>query len=291
MMNYLPLAPRPNDISGTELAVLQQREGARCSEIVRKVRAGEPPVFSHVTALRLLGIEVPKMAAEVRGGSALCWEAVHTCTAERRTRTDMKNVRSHLWSRPLRPVLVDGRFRCVDPLVAWEQMAEWLTLDELVVLGDAMMRRQRNFIPDGVRGFERILEADRHFRGRKACLKALPLLRCGTDSSQETRLRLLMEKHGLTGAVVNMKTLDPLSGKVSYFDIAYPQHGFALEYHGRQHGLHETWTRDIDKVRFLFRQNMYVFGVKADDMTNERKMNELLATIFTQISVPRLVGE
>jgi hypothetical protein len=36
---------------------------------------------------------------------------------------------------------------------------------------------------------------------------------------------------------------------------------------------------------------MYVFGVKAEDMKKERKMNELLATIFTQISAPWLVGD
>lgn len=179
---------------------------------------------------------------------------------------------------------------CVHPLVAWEQMAEWISLEELVVLGDSLMRRQRSFVPGGVRRFEEILETDLNFRGRKACMKAVSMPRSGTDSSQETRLRLLMERHGLTGAVVNMKTCDPVSGKVSYFDIAYPQYGFALEYHGRQHGLHETWTHDIDKVRFLFRQNMYVFGVKAEDMKNERKMNELLATIFTQISAPGSSG-
>ena len=52
---------------------------------------------------------------------------------------------------------------CVHPLVAWEQMAEWISLGELVVLGDSLMRRQRSFVPWGVRRFEEILETDLNF--------------------------------------------------------------------------------------------------------------------------------
>jgi very-short-patch-repair endonuclease len=112
-------------------------------------------------------------------------------------------------------------------------------------------------------------------------------MRENTDSSHETRLRLKMEDFGFKGAVVNLEMINDLTGRPMYFDIAYPDYQFSLEYQGAQHGFHEQWTRDIKKERFLDRIGWVVFPVFADDLNDEASWNTLMASIIAKVGAPQ----
>lgn len=84
--------------------------------------------------------------------------------------------------------------------------AQWLDMEELVKLGDAMMRRYILHEMMTIQDFVDFLDwvddyARRNHRyaprGIMKCRKALPLMAQGTDSAAETMLRLILIRYGL----------------------------------------------------------------------------------------------
>lgn len=239
-------------------------------------------VFSHTTALKLLGIEIPRIRE-----ASLALGKLHISVPSKSLRPSIQQVQPHLWAHEVMVATVLHTLKCVPPVVAWEQMAPWVSLVELVALGDSIMRRDRHLKRAKLDDFARQLLKDQNFAGRVKCLRALPLMREDTDSSQETRLRLKMEMSGFKDAVINLKMTDLVADRFYYLDIAYPQHNFSLEYHGAHHGLHQQWKTDIRKQRFLDRVGWKEFQVCAEDLKNEAEWNTLLAAIIAKVGLPQ----
>ena len=78
---------------------------------------------------------------------------------------------------------------------------------------------------------------------RKARL-ALEQSRVGSDSAQETRLRLALEDAGLPEPELNAPT-DLGSGVVRQPDLSYPEYKVAVEYEGEGHSDAAQIVRDI----------------------------------------------
>lgn len=149
--------------------------------------------FSHVTALRLHGIELPwRLAAD---------ERLHVITRSRGPRTQRGGFVAHLCSQPGLEVVQRDSLRMTSPAQTWLNLAHGMLLDDLVILGDAMMRRRTPLTT--VDSIVRRLEATHKMRGLALCRAALDLLRPGTDSSMETRTRLLLVSAGLPCPDVN----------------------------------------------------------------------------------------
>src|SRR5690606_21321569 len=94
-----------------------------------------PPgaAFSHVTALRLWNVEIP-------------WPHdgdtdIHVLVPESATDPQRAGIRAHTHRRPLIPLTALRGLPVVVPEHAWLLMAHTLPAEELVVLGDAMLRR------------------------------------------------------------------------------------------------------------------------------------------------------
>lgn len=112
-----------------------------------------------------------------------------------------------------------------------------LSLVDLVVLGDSLVRRKR-VAP------EALIEAAAAIRGRVGAhlRHAAGLVRPEVDSAMESRLRLLMVLAGLPEPTVNHKIWWP-DGTVRFrFDLSYPEYRLAIEYDGRQHADSEQWA-------------------------------------------------
>jgi hypothetical protein len=121
-----------------------------------------------------------------------------------------------------------------------------LSLVDLVVLGDSLVRRKR------VRP-EALIETAAALRGRSGAhlRQAAGLVRAEVDSAMETRLRLLMVLAGLPEPTINHKIWWP-DGTVRFrFDLSYPEHRLAIEYDGRQHADPEQWGIDIDRREWM----------------------------------------
>ena len=134
--------------------------------------------------------------------------------------------------------------------------AAYLELEELVVLADSMMRRDRRLcrttsdnlslyldeVEAQVRAVKESGANSYLFRGYKKCRHALLLARAGTDSSMETRTRLALMKYGLDCPLVNYPIFVGNNTKPIYLDLAYPEFKICIEYEGSHHA--GQWLND-----------------------------------------------
>ena len=117
------------------LARLRTRTIEQCLEAQR--RTGRRLVFAFDTALSLQGIELPRYR---RGG--LLADTLHAVIESNGVRTILQGICFVLWSGPQTHMPIHhGRLRCTDSVTTWAMHANRLEDEELVVLGDSMMRR------------------------------------------------------------------------------------------------------------------------------------------------------
>lgn len=171
-----------------------------------------------------------------------------------------------LWG--LRPACVDissprqvtvesiGALRVSSPASTWAMLADDLSVDELVELGDAIV-----FIPR-VRGMRRGTERDalstiaklrtaamvprRTHHAR--LLETLDLVRVGSASPPETRIRLACMRAGLPEPVLDFDVFAADGTPIGFTEIAFPDYGLLIESDGDHHRVDRAqWYRDIDK--------------------------------------------
>lgn len=231
-------------------AQVERRCLARISGLKRR------PVFSHVTALQLMGVDLPHHGLDE--------SALHICVPSRDDRPHLNGIARHVWSQDQDVMETDGGVLHTGPVATWAAMATHLNLIELVVLGDALVRRQCPLTT--VDAFQRFLDDSTKFRGKMRCLRAAELIRAGTDSPQESRGRLLFDSAGLPECCVNYEAwriddagqdefgtngeLLPVQGHLNFFDMAWPEQRVAVEYDGFAfHGDQRAWMKDRTKRR------------------------------------------
>ncbi|MFC5222805.1 hypothetical protein [Bifidobacterium leontopitheci] len=215
-------------IAERQLAEAQAQEYARFHDLSR--RTGLPLVASHVSALKLLGIEVPE---RFRAGFDAA--AMHVAVGSNAQRRALKGVRLHVVDEALlmeETSAAAADFGVVSPELALAQMASVLDLYELVILGDCMMRRgaQKHTTKEAVIAF---VAYHGGFPGRAKLIAAIPLMREDTDSSYETKLRLLAACRGLGSGDVNREIVS--RGRSWHGDVVYEELRVILEYDGMFH--------------------------------------------------------
>lgn len=238
-------APRPGDVV------------ARCCELLPAL----PPaaVFSHATALDLLEVDRPR---GLRRPDDVHVEVPHTVRRPRRNK-----VVGH--SRPAdarEPVLIRHGLPVVLAARLWAQLAGELDGVELVVLGDALVRRQRPraALRDLERAVDRLAPGT---RGARRLRDALPLVRAGTDSCQETRLRLALVGAGLPCPEVNRPVHDRDGRFVALPDLSYRQQRVGIEYDGDVHRTEpRAWRRDVARRQALEHAGWRLITCTADDV-------------------------
>lgn len=148
------------------------------------------------------------------------------------------------------------------PTDTFVDLAEDLSLVDLVVLGDSLVRR-------GVLTPERLVAAADEAAGRSVRLsrRAARLVRAGVDSPQETRLRLLLVLAGLPEPVVDHVLRDEFGSWVYRLDLAYPEIKVAVEYDGRQHAESRTqWVGDVGRREWFDGHGWRIVTVLSDDL-------------------------
>jgi very-short-patch-repair endonuclease len=133
----------------------------------------------------------------------------------------------------------------VGAVEAWCQLASLASEDELIMAGDALLRRHQPLARYA--DLSSAVETAARRRGIRRLRTALPLVRARTDSPMETVLRLAIIRSGLPEPVVNY-AID-VGDKLLHADLAYPRHKVAVEYDGDQHRSDvRQYERDIDRL-------------------------------------------
>jgi len=135
----------------------------------------------------------------------------------------------------------------LSPPDCWTALSSELSMDELVIAGDSLLRRKAPLAT-----VKDLVDARaRHGKRRGAGLlaRAFPMLRARTDSAREVALRLLLVRSGLPEPVVNYSIRDAI-GEM-FGDLAYPEWFVLVEYDGRHHLTDEQAAADILRLERL----------------------------------------
>lgn len=170
-------------------------------------------MFSHVTAAKIHGLHLPiRLVRDHR---------VHLVTASRQRRPRIRGTVAHY--RPasrLQAITVAGLV-ATPPVQTWLHCAASLSLDEVIIIGDQLVRRQSPFATMQELEGAVIENAGRH--GAKRLRAALEFIRPGTDSPRETMARLAIVRAGLPEPEINGVVRDTAGRYLRRCDLLYPQ--------------------------------------------------------------------
>lgn len=184
---------------------------------------------SHASAARVFDLPVPTSADE------------HVSVRAAGLRRRHRGVRAHVGRHTV--VRIFGGVAVSEPRMLFVEMAEMLTLVDLVVLGDAMARRGL-VSPEELVRFCAGVPHKMASRARRAAA----YVRRDVDSPMETRLRMLLVLAGLPEPQVNLKVRDEIGDVVRKYDLSYPEVRVAVEYNGAVHVLVPgAWEADLSR--------------------------------------------
>lgn len=219
-----------------------------------------PPgtAFSHTTALRLLGVEIPRELDD---------DAVHVRLPVAGTRPRRRGITAHA-VREIGPLVRVGGLPVSAPHVAWFDCARLpeVDVDTLVVLGDATLRR-RTSVSSLAKLASAVDATLPRAPGRARARRALLDVRPRTDSNQETRTRLLLVRNGLPCPEVNEPIVSPSGKFLALPDMLFRAQRTVVEYDGEVHRVQRAlWVRDIHRRERLQAAGWTVITVTADDL-------------------------
>ncbi|MEE9097224.1 hypothetical protein [Pseudarthrobacter phenanthrenivorans] len=147
---------------------------------------------------------------------------------------------------------VDG-LPVTTPARTWLDMAELLSVDEIVAMGDSCVRVPRPRLEGrdmplcSLWDLQRMVEKHRGKRGIRKAKEALELIRAGSDSAQETLLRLAIVRAGLPEPELNVPIIADDGSRHHEPDLSYRKYRIGIEYEGEHHGDASQIARDIDR--------------------------------------------
>lgn len=236
-------------ISLTELTQDKYECLRQCADILK--RTGHRPVWALSTALRLQSVELPR-GLRLPGKFDEQIAVVENANAK----YHVKGLRLVTWQAPFDIVPI-GAGECTSPACTWAMCASRLSLGELIVLGDSLMRRDGRLKRACREDFVAYLDAaetwaqehgTRMFPGYRDCRRAIRLMRENTDSSQETRTRLVLMRLGLDCPEPNY-AVRVAGGRQLFLDMAYPRFKVCIEYDGGHHAY--QWVCDSHRRQLI----------------------------------------
>jgi hypothetical protein len=160
------------------------------------------------------------------------------------------------------------------PARTWLDLANELTPDFLVALGDHLVRNPR----PGLEGREQpyatieslgaMLRDHSWSRGVGKAKKALELMRVGSDSVPETLLRLAMEAAGLPQPELQLQ-LYPDNPRSPTADLGYRRYRLAIQYEGSHHLDEAQRLSDARRDRAFRRAGWTVLLVTFEDLRDD----------------------
>ncbi len=230
---------------------------ARCRALGR--RMGDRHFFSHVTAAQLWDIPLPRHVAQE--------QALHVATLAPGRAMRRHGVVGHKLAIAPTVVVVRDGLRLTTPEETWCQLASTLTIEDLAVAADALIRRKQP-----LSSLPALKEAASGMKGRSGAhraRRAVEVAHPGTDSPMESRLRLALRRAGLPHPEVNGIVSDAAGGFVAMCDLVFREQRVAVEYDGSHHRIvEEQYERDIDRHWFLDEIGWRTIRINRSHMVN-----------------------
>lgn len=209
--------------------------------------------FSHLSAAHLLDAPLP---------ARLRWDEVHVGVRPPDRAPRVAGVVGHrLAGLSGDPMLIEG-LAVVSPADMWCQLGPMLSIDELIAVGDHLVRErgasgrwrhQRLPARCSLDDLTAALSGSRHL-GAGSLRAAFPQIRAGSESPKETELRLAFVRAGLPEPVLNHELRDRRGRFIARLDLAYPVYRAAFEYDGRQHATDPgQFAKDVDRIHAVTR--------------------------------------
>ncbi|SEB95129.1 hypothetical protein SAMN04489844_1387 [Nocardioides exalbidus] len=184
---------------------------------------------THASAARVYDLPIPTIALE------------HVSVPRAGQRRRHAGVKVHVGGKVTTRV-VNG-IRVSEPRMLFVEMASLVGLVDLVVLGDAMVRRNLVTAAALVAWC-----ADVAHPAARAARQAAAYVRAGVDSPMESRLRMLIVLAGLPEPAVNLEVRDEVGQMIRKYDLSYPAVRVAVEYNGKVHVVTtEAWESDLER--------------------------------------------
>ncbi len=204
--------------------------------------------FSHSTAAQLHGFRMPEGFRE----TGLHVTSIAPLRAPRGT-----GIIGHASQRAT-VELIDG-LRLLSATETWCQLSATLSLSDLVVMGDGLVRRK-----DPIATMEGLRAAASRYSGRgcRMLRDALALVRPGTDSARETALRLLVATAGFPEPEINGLIRNSYGAEIAHGDLVFRRYRTILEYEGRQHSESDRqFAIDVSRLDDLMEDRWRVIRV------------------------------
>ena len=142
-----------------------------------------------------------------------------------------------------------------------------LPLESAVIRVDALL----NATSTSATAVERVAQVHPGARGVRRLRRAMDFVDAGSESPQETRLRLLLVRSGLPRPVTQVPVLDDRGHVVRRVDVGWPEWLVGVEYDGEQHWTGpDAYANDIDRLEFLAARGWCIVRVSARQLRGER---------------------
>jgi len=200
-----------------------------------------PPgtALADVTALRLWGVQLPERLDRDR--------RIHVLVPPGAPRPARRFIATRATVDGRTQVQEQAGLRVVAPVDAWLQIAARATHEELVEIGDGLMRYKDPLSSRTDIG--RVLEGWSGRRGIAVARSAYAEMRPGTESIKETQLRRTIIAAGLPEPQVQVPVYDADGVLVARGDLGYGQYLLLIEYDGKVHNSELARRRDNARRR------------------------------------------
>ncbi|WP_157887578.1 hypothetical protein [Frondihabitans sp. PAMC 28766] len=225
--------------------------------------------FSHQTAVELWSLPLPRRLESTE---------IHVTTPGRQRSSRGVGVVGHRTQRLSHLHHVCG-LRVTGPVRTWLDLASTLTLDESIVLGDAIVSNRRDDGPLGtVEELAAAVAKAPGVRGLARAREALALVRVGSASPAETLLRLSILRHGLPEPSLNEKVYSATGLYLGRGDFVYWDHRIVIEYESDHHRVDaEQWRRDLRRREGFEDAGWRMVRASGDDL--HRRADSFLARL------------
>jgi very-short-patch-repair endonuclease len=194
-------------------------------ERLRALTAVTGAVVSYLSAAVMWGFPLPQTLENLA--------VVHLTSQPGQRAVRRKNVIGHEESLTREEIVTGALVSCTSPLRTWFDLARILSLDDLVIAGDFLLRRRNPLTT--IAALDAFLARKGGMAGYRRAMRARALMRANTDSPKETELRLLLIRHGLPGPRVNVPIFDETGGWIEDPDLSYEKEKVAIQYDGAHH--------------------------------------------------------